>query len=94
MRIQIIDGMGMMYQIDSLDPDTLGKWLLEIFDRTRPDHVAPARVQMWPSWDRDGKTADFVVDNRVLGRVYTVRSAQEVIDRMQEMVNEAKALVH
>lgn len=92
MRIQIQDGMGYVYQIDSLHPDTLGKWLLEIFDRIRPDHVCPARVQVWPSWSPDGKEADFVVDNRVLGRLYQVRKPREVIERMLEMVKEAEEL--
>ena len=88
-RIEFQDGYGQFVSIDSMDPETLGRWLIETLDRFRPDYVAPARVQCYPSFGRDGKP-DWITDTRVLGQPGIVSSPQALIDYLRGQLERAE----
>lgn len=80
MRLTIyIDGY--THQIDSTDPETLGRWMVEIYGRAVP--ITPAtlmQVRAEPSFipDPDGQfgmRADWIQDTRYMeiGKAYTPR---------------------
>lgn len=93
MRLEVRDSGGYQYSIDSVNPEVLGKWLVEIFERIRPGTGvhAPAMVRAWPSWI-DGKEVDFVTDSRVLGRMFPALTPREVVAALAQMVKDQEKL--
>jgi hypothetical protein len=96
MRLRIqIDGMH--HEIDSTDPVTLGRWIVEILARAEQSW-SPATmimVQASPSWlpSVDGRgRSDWITDARVIGNVYHVRTPKDLLDALQQQLNEVEAL--
>ena len=45
------------HEIDSIDPELLGRWIVEIFTRTGPWNPATyIQFRAWPSWIYDQKS--------------------------------------
>jgi len=96
MRLTIeIDNM--RHEIDSTDPELLGKWMVEIFGRATAFGITPAtmiRVRAYPSWIPDesvqGGRPDWIADSRIIGRIYQVHSPREVVDLLAEQIEEAE----
>ena len=81
------------HRIDTVDPDLLGKWIVEIFTRTGPWTPATlVRVQAYPSYvpTPDGRgRADWIADTRYL-EVMQVRTPQDIVDRLQAQIDKLK----
>jgi hypothetical protein len=83
MRLTItIDGAP--HNIDSTDPETLGRWIVEILARAEP--VTPAtyiQVQAQPSYlpQRNGDPArtDWIANSQLNGDLLRVRSPRELV---------------
>src|SRR5579872_5025083 len=95
MRLSInVDAMH--HEIDSTDPELLGRWVVEIFARTGPHTPATlVQVQAYPSWlpTEDGRgRADWIVDSRVITNLYRVRTPQELVDALQKQIKDLEAV--
>jgi hypothetical protein len=97
MRLTInIDGLG--HQIDSTDPELLGKWMLEIFARAATSGFTNATyitVQVWPTWIPDasapqGTRPDWVADTRIVGGVWQVASPRELVAALAKQLDDAE----
>ena len=90
----IIDGI--IYQIDSSDPDLLARWIIEIFGRIPVIYPATdIRVQAAPSFLPDGKGSwrpDWAADSRVLGRLDEVKSPRDLLDALTRQLDDLEAL--
>jgi hypothetical protein len=90
----------MSAQIDSTDPELLGKWVMEIFGRAVVAGITPAtmiQMQVYPSWIPDpnsphGGGPDWIADTRIIGRVYQIRSWRDLLDELRNQIEEAEAL--
>lgn len=85
------------FQIDSTDPELIGRWVVEIFARTGPFTPATyCTMQAYPSYVRDPATGrerpDWIADSRVIGRIHLVRTPQEVVDMLQKQVSDLESL--
>lgn len=94
MRLKIsVDNL--YHEIDSTDPDLLGKWVVEIFARTGPwTQATYVQLQAGPSWvpTEDGRgRPDWIADSRVVGSVYQVHTMQEIVDVLQQHIKDAEA---
>lgn len=81
MRLRIqIDNVS--HDIDSTDPVTLGRWMVEIFGRVKnPSPATHYQIQAMPSWvpDEDGKGhADWIQDTRYW-EIGKARSPRELL---------------
>ena len=95
MRVQLfIDGMS--YQIDTRDPDLLGRWLAEIFARMHWIPATQTQVQVYPSYIQaepgSQPQLDLIADSRVITNAVPVKSPQEFVDALQRWINDAKEL--
>ena len=96
MRLTIlIDAMP--HQIDSTDPELIGKWLAEIFGRAAAWGITPAtqiEAQVYPSWvpadNPDGSKPDWIADTRIIGRTYQVQSPRDVVTMLARQLDEAE----
>lgn len=93
--ILYIDGIG--HQIDSTDPELLGKWIVEMFGRiqqispattielqTRPSFVYSEREQAWrPDW---------LADSRILCQMQPVRTPRDFIDALNKQLDQWETL--
>lgn len=65
MRIELSDPNGRYMSIDSRDPETLGRWIVEKLTDAPVDdtvlHEYGYRLRAWPSWSADGQK-DWVGD--------------------------------
>jgi hypothetical protein len=94
MRLEItIDGY--YHGIDSTDPELLGKWMVEIFARASVggciNNNTYIQVRAQPSWVPDftvpgGGRADWIVDSRIIGETWQVKSPREVVEKLMEQV--------
>lgn len=50
------------YHLTSADPELIGRWLLETFDRIKPLEWCPAQITFRPVWRPDDKQHDGVPD--------------------------------
>lgn len=98
MRLSInIDAMH--HEIDSTDPETLGRWIVEIFGRIQ--HPTPATLiqvsamptTIWNSeWDTPhGFKADWICDSRWLGQLGTVRTPRELLEQLTQWLDDYEA---
>lgn len=72
-RIQLVDGLSMMYQIDTRNPRTLQAWFAEVLPLVNPPDAppgwGPGRINVFPMFGPGLGDADWPSDSRVLGRV-------------------------
>jgi hypothetical protein len=86
------------HEIDSADPVTLGRWVVEILARTELAW-SPATyimLQAFPSWlpTEDGRgRCDWIADSRVIGNLYPVRTPQDVVDALQQQIDDLGLIV-
>jgi hypothetical protein len=96
MKLQlIIDGIP--HNIDSTNPELLGKWVVEIFGRVPMVYPSTLiEVQVEPSWvptSRDGQwEPDWVADSRVIGQMRPVRSPRDLLAALAAQLDELDAL--
>ena len=80
-RIQIYDAVNTQYSIDSMDWETIERWVKEWVPRLRSGDIA-LRMTVWPLFAPDGKgpmIADWVTDSRVLGEYFNVSNDPETV---------------
>lgn len=89
----IISIDGVPHQIDSTDPETLGRWMVEIFARVKyPTPATYYQVQAMPSWipdDGDGH-ADWIQDTRYL-EIGKARSPRELLRELNAWLSNYEA---
>lgn len=94
MRLELwIDNI--KYEIDSTDPELLGKWILEIIGRVRWSPATYSKFMVWPSYIQDENgvwVVDWVADSRILGHVYPFSTPQDILDALQGQINEQEKL--
>lgn len=88
-----IDKMG--YRIDSTDPETLGKWLVEIFSRvTNPGPHTYYQVRAYPSWVPDDSTvgghSDWINDSRWF-HTYNSRNPRQFIQDLMKTLDDIES---
>lgn len=93
MRLQLsIDSM--YHEIDSTDPETLGRWIVEIFGRVRnPSPSTFYQVRAIPSWvpDESGQgKADWIQDTRWL-EMLSPRSPRELVNQLSAVLDKYEA---
>ena len=96
MRLQIsVDGMS--HQIDSTDPELLGKWVIEIFGRMIAGGLSQAsyvQMQAYPSFvpttEPPGTKPDWIADTRITGGVYQITSPRDLVARLGKMLDDAE----
>lgn len=83
------------HEIDSTDPELLGKWVMEIFGRVVANGPTPAtmiEVQIYPSWVPDGDPSggrlDWIADTRIIGRSLQIHSPRELVDELGRQIDE------
>jgi hypothetical protein len=79
--------------IDSSDPVTLGRWIVEILARAELTWSPATHImlQAHPSWlpTEDGRGRfDWIADARSVGNLYPVRTPQDVVDAMQRQIDD------
>ncbi len=94
MRLTIsVDGQ--RHEIDSTDPELLGRWVVEIFERTGPFTPATyCTVQAYPSWvpSPDGRgRSDWIADARYFGDIYPVQTPREMLEALGKQLDKAEA---
>lgn len=87
----------MLHQIDSADPELLGRWVVEILARTGPWLQSTyVQVRAEPSWlpGEDGAPwrPDWIADSRIISQLHIVHSPQEIVDMLQQQIKDAEAL--
>ena len=95
MRVHLnIDSVS--HQIDTRDPELLGRWLVEIFARVRWSPATWAQVQVYPSFvqTKDGAPPelDWIADSRIITNAVPVMSPQEFVNALQKYLDDAKEL--
>lgn len=84
------------HQIDSTDPELLGKWIIEIFGRYMPFSMATqVRFQAYPSWgtDETGQgRPDWIANTAIIGQPWPVRSPRELLDALATQLDRAEIL--
>ena len=87
------------HQIDSTDPELIGKWIAEIFGRAVAFGITPAtdiRVQIYPSWvpsdTLERGRPDWIADSRIIGNSYQIHSPRDLIAALSRQLDEAEAL--
>jgi hypothetical protein len=92
----VIDSIN--HDIDSSDPELLGRWIMEIFGRLPVIYPSTQiRIQAWPSFvltrlDPPEWGPDWVTDSRVLGQLRPVRSPRDVVAALTQQLDELDAL--
>ncbi|HEY4251223.1 MAG TPA: hypothetical protein VGM87_08480 [Roseomonas sp.] len=97
MRLQIsVDGMS--HQIDSTDPELLGKWMVEIFGRLITgglNQSSYVQVQAYPSFvpidEPPGSRPDWIADTRIIGGTFQVRTPRELVAGLAAQLDEMEA---
>lgn len=88
---------GYHHEIDSTDPEIIGKWIVEIFARIGPTWSPATFIQMQvqPSWlpaAPDGQPQhDWIADSRFMGQLVPVKSPREVVEALTKMIDESEA---
>lgn len=90
----IIDGI--WHEIDSTDPELLGRWIMEIFGRIPA--ISPAtmiEIRASPSFVPDAAgqwRADWAADSRVIGRQYEIQSPRDLLAALAKQLDDLEAL--
>jgi hypothetical protein len=86
MRLQLfIDGVP--HEIDSTNPELLGKWVIEIFSRvTYPTPDTLFEVRAMPSWVPD-QVPDWITDSQFMAQV-RVMSPRDLVDALVRQLND------
>lgn len=84
---------GMRHEIDSTDPETLGRWMVEILARvTHPTPATLIQMQAWASWLPDdspqGGHPDWIADTRYTGNLATVSTPRDIVNALAAWVDE------
>ena len=88
------------HQIDSTDPELLGRWMLEIFARAAAYGISDAtyiQAYAYPSWVPDssatgGGKPDWIADTRIIGSTFLVKSPRELVEALSRQLDEAEEL--
>lgn len=91
---------GLPHEIDSTDPELLGKWVTEILGRATANGITPAtyiQMQVFPSWiptheSPSGCKPDWIADTRIIGQTYVIKSAQDIVNELQKQLDMQKQL--
>jgi hypothetical protein len=92
MRLQLfVDNV--ITQIDTRDPELLGRWLLEQFALIRWYPSTFVRAQAWPSWsdfDKSGNARpDWLTDSAHYRR-WEVKTPEDVLAGLAALLSEAR----
>lgn len=97
MRLSInIDNI--RHEIDSTDPELLGKWVVEIFARAgEMTNATWITFQAYPSWVPDstvpnGGRPDWIADTRIIGGIFQVKSPRELVKALAKQIDEYEGL--
>lgn len=91
---------GYHHEIDSTDPEIIGKWLVEIFARIGPTWSPATFIQMQvqpsylPAVPGGEPQFDWIADTRFTGRLYPVKSPREVVEVLGKMIDEYEGTTH
>ncbi len=76
------------HSIDSINPEILGPWMVEIFARAVPINPATfIQCLAWPSYNPDGKW-DWITDGHYNRRVYQPMTPRELVDGLAKVLDE------
>lgn len=94
MRIQVeIDGLGRT--IETRDPETLARWLIETFDDVNWTPATYCRVLVYPSWGPDSeRLPDWIADSRFMDLPVPVKSPEELVAALGERLREFRDTAH
>jgi len=85
------------HQIDSVDPELLGKWVVEILGRAVAGGINAStyiQVQAYPSYVPDGSAPgrlDWIADTRIIGGAFQIHSAQDLLAGLAQQLKDAEA---
>jgi len=82
---------GYNYSIDTIEPDTLGKWVVEIFDRIGPmDASSYLQVRAWPSFStRANQGGDWILNSSMNNPLFGIKSPREMVEGLSKALDEA-----
>jgi hypothetical protein len=95
MRLRlIIDNF--THEIDTTDPDLLGRWIVEIFGRMRDWNPATdVRMQAGPSYFPEvggAWTADWLTDSRIIAQQRPILSPRDLVAELGKILDESDNL--
>lgn len=81
------------FTIDSIDPEILGKWMVEIFERVGPlGNADQVYVRAYPSFSGhniDGTPrVDWIEDTRFVDTLYNTRTPREIIEALEQAISD------
>lgn len=86
MRVQLqVDGI--QHGIETRDPETLARWLIEWFDAIDWHPSTWCQVTVWPTWTHQGDTPDWITDSRYAGllpRTENARTPEDMVKALTE----------
>lgn len=79
------------HSIDSVNPELLGQWIMEIFGRAVVGGITPATqilVRAMPSYipTEDGFRTDWIADTHFFESITNVRSPRALVEALTEIV--------
>lgn len=81
------------HQVDSTDPEILGKWMVEIFGRVQWTPSTFIQVRAQPSYIPGAPGGmDWIADTRIIGQATRVKSPREVVEALSAWVDEWERL--
>ena len=85
----------MHHEIDSTDPEILGRWVVEIFARYRVGPQTLIRMQAMPSYLPGGPgepmRPDWIADGRIMGLMREVRSPRDLVAELGRQIELSQA---
>lgn len=86
---------GITHQIDSRDPETLARWLIEVFADIQWTPATWCQVTVNPSWSGpDGRQPDWIADTRFMQLPVPVKSPEELVAALGERLAEFRDTAH
>jgi hypothetical protein len=86
------------HEIDSTDPETLGRWIVEILARAEKTWT-PATyvtVQVQPTFiaspDENSWRPDWITDNRIISEQISIRTPADLLAALQAQLEKLEAL--
>jgi hypothetical protein len=89
------------HQIDTTDPELLGKWMEEIFARASStagfSNATYITAQVFPSYVPDssvpsGGRMDWIADTRIIGGLFEISSPRDFVAALSKQLDDAEAL--